>query len=909
MKRKIKQFKLIILTITLIAFNIIGNLSAQDIHIKQSTTWSTNQNPTGNIIIENGATLTISSGVNVNMPGNSYIIVNQECKLIATNATFSGPASWFGIYAHGYGLSYDQVSFFNPNGEHQPEIILEKCTLNYMQAGINNADHLFSNPPEASSGGILKIKDCVFNDCVIGVRVSCFHHMRSQNNIYARELSYVYNSKFIISSSFTNIQYGIVLEDIIGMRVYGNYFYSANKSIIGVWADNATFSIDDYYTGVPVNPVFVSSSKFENCLNSVKIDGSNAVLGKCLIRNTEFLNNVVAVNAISADNIEVYSNTVEIDQTGSSPYNGKQVGIYFDNCATFYCENNNISTKLNIPTIPVNKIYGIVVHNCGENNNKVYRNTVNNCGYNIDGQEHNRGSLPQTGLQYICNNLIQTNPIGSDNTYYMACLTSQPTNSLHGINEWQTGGAFDAIANVFISNSSAYNEIPDRNLPIGAKNDFYNEHKRSPYDIHYKNPINKYPLTQVLESNTLSPTYEYYGDEIWVADESQQFSNQCPNQVPEMYPNLTTLNTITAQLQSLKVSYSQLKTTFAAFENNGDYQFMLDQVNNLDNTNYTIVYYYLMNYHPSTDVLAIAVANDDLPNYMCSDVLVTNSYGIKSQLVRDALSTRQSQLTSSQMTSIYNAAQTQSQYETYLAEMATLRTQINTLSTSKYNYYFNIYSDEVETNEVISTLVDNQNFYSFVSLMMYYFDLGDVNTADQYFNEAMNADEVSDLETINLSRLYNILLIIYDQLGGDFTLLDPAEIQNLESIAETSSKSGGIAKTILMRYFEHEFDPILLEATQNSLRFSKTDTSCTSLTNSSLRIVPNPADEFIGLIIDDNLQYPLQLKAFDMSGKKVLDIKIENKITINVDQLKPGLYHINVIDANQKSFNQQLIIK
>ncbi len=910
MKCKSRQFKRAILTIIVMALTCINTITyAQDIHITQNTTWSTNQNPTGNVFIDNGATLTIAAGVTVTMPSYGYIIVKEECKLIASDATFTGPPNWFGIYAHGYGNTIDQVSNLNPNGEHQPEIILEKCTLNYMQYGVNNADHLFSIPPVASSGGILRIKNCVFNDCGIGVRIAYYHHVRTQNNNYARELSYVYNSKFIVNSYIAYPQYGIAMEDVIGVRVYGNYFSSASKTMIGVRAENATFSIDDYYTGIPFNPVFVSSSKFENCLNSVKVDGSNALLGKCLIRNTEFINNVVAINALNADNIEIYSNTVKIDQTGSSPYNGKQVGIYFDNCATFYCEDNIVSTKLNIPSVSVDKTYGIVINNCGENNNRIYRNTVNNCGYNIDGQEHNRGSLPQTGLQYICNDLIQTNPVSTDNTYYMACLTSQPANSLYGINDWQCGGAFDATSNTFYPNSSAYNNIPNRLLPTGAKNDFYNEHIRLPYDIHYKNPVNKYPLSQVLESNTLNPTYEFYGDYIYVVDEFQSFQNQCPNQVPSMFPTPSTLSAISAQLQSVKISYQQLKSTFAAYENNGDYQFMLDQVNNLDNTNYTIVYYYLMNYHPSTDIIAIAVANDDFPNYMCADVLVTNSYGIKSQLVRDALASRQNQLTSSQMTSIYNAAQNQSQYESYLAEMATLRTQINTLSTAKYNYYFNVYSDEIETNEVLSTLIDNQNFYSFVSLMMYYFDLGDINMANQYYNAAMNANEISELETINLDRLYNVLIIVYGQLGGDFSQLDIGEIQNLESLSETNSKSGGIAKSILIRHFEYEYDPILLETTQRSSRIAKSDINNTSNTDNSLIIAPNPAKELIGLIVDKEITYPLKLTVYDISGKMVLNVKIDNLNTINVDGLKPGIYQLKVIDANQKSFNEKLVIQ
>lgn len=871
----------------------ISNLTIAQTYITQNTTWNTNQGGLGDIYIQNGATLTILSGVTVTMDFNSHIYVNSGCKLNGTGVTFktTAPLTWHGIYAMGLGSNYDQLYQLNPNNEKQPEVNLTNCVLEHMSEGVQNALN-------GNSGGILRIKGCVFNECTIGIRFFEYLHYRHQN-LLARDISYIRNCTFNYTPNMQNIP--IAMKKVMGIRIEGNTF---NNSSEAIHSEYATFFVKDYYSGPFFNLTFVSSSVFNNCIYGIKTIGSNAQNGKSTVRDAEFVSNYRAIAAIGVDNIEIYSNTISIQQNAS---NSEIVGIYLENCATFYVEDNDISSIGYNSTFPTNT-WGIVAHNCGENNNRFYRNTVSNCEYNIVGQEHNRGTIGQSGLLFICNDLSQTSAIGTDNTYYMAALTTQPYNPLHGINDWQCGGAYNNTTNQFRPNSSAYNYIPQRTLTSGDKYDFFNEHIRLPFDIFYKNPYNKYPTSQVLESNTVSPTYDYYGDYIWVTDETSTYTNQCPSTVPSQFPTPTTLSSILSKLQAVKVPYGPLKSTFAGYENNGDHQFMLDQVNNMDNTNFTIVYYYLMNNHPSTDVIAIAVGNDVMPNYMCTDVLTTNSYGIKSQLVRDALAGRQNQLTATQMTSINTAAQTQSQYESYLLELSSLRTQINTLSTEKYNYYYNSDSVEVDMDEVINTLNDNDDFYSNVSLMLYYFENGDISMADENFNRAMNAEEVSDFETDNLDILYSILLTVYEDFGGDFSQLDQHDIDQLEKLSNNDSKSGGIAKSILMSEFGFEFEPILLKATQNSARMAQIETK-ESNTMAEMKIIPNPASDFIGITITEDYELPVELKIYDISGKLVMQKQIDNLNTIILDDITTGVYQAVITDANQKLFKQKLIIK
>jgi hypothetical protein len=393
-----------------------------------------------------------------------------------------------------------------------------------------------------------------------------------------------------------------------------------------------------------------------------------------------------------------------------------------------------------------------------------------------------------------------------------------------------------------------------------------------------------------------------------VLDATLTYSTTCPNTVPSLFPTPADLNDLQQEYQAVQIPYGPIKSTFASYVNNGDHQFMLDQVNNMNSSNYVTVYYYLMNNHPSTDVIAIAVGNDVLPSYMCTDVLVTNSYGIKSQLVRDALAGRQNQLTSTQMASINSAAQNQSQYETYLLELTALRTQINSLGSEIYNYYFNSDTDVVEIDEVINTLENNENFYSYVSLMMYHFEWHNNAAAEESYNNAVNAEEASSKEIAMLDRLFPLLWNVYEVLGGDFSQLSQADINKLESIAESDTKAGGIAKSILTIEFGYTYDPLLMEATQSSPRLAKNKTK-DKQTISSVKIVPNPAKDFIGIIISEDFSYPLQLHIYDISGKLVMEKQLEKLNTISIDQLSSGSYQLKLKDFNNKEFSQKLIIK
>jgi hypothetical protein len=69
---------------------------AQDIYINTNTTWSTNQNPTGNVIISDGITLTVADNVTITMSQNKKIILEKNSNFNASDITITG-SQWGGF--------------------------------------------------------------------------------------------------------------------------------------------------------------------------------------------------------------------------------------------------------------------------------------------------------------------------------------------------------------------------------------------------------------------------------------------------------------------------------------------------------------------------------------------------------------------------------------------------------------------------------------------------------------------------------------------------------------------------------------------------------------------------------------------------------------------------------------------
>lgn len=81
--------------------------------------------------------------------------------------------------------------------------------------------------------------------------------------------------------------------------------------------------------------------------------------------------------------------------------------------------------------------------------------------------------------------------------------------------------------------------------------------------------------------------------------------------------------------------------------------------------------------------------------------------------------------------------------------------------------------------------------------------------------------------------------------------------------------------------------------------------------NNGITVVPNPAHDLIAIHFYDNIQHSIALRAFDASGRVVIQsnyhgLNKQNEIQLNVSELAPGVYQI-VIDADNNIYKARFI--
>jgi len=76
-----------------------------------------------------------------------------------------------------------------------------------------------------------------------------------------------------------------------------------------------------------------------------------------------------------------------------------------------------------------------------------------------------------------------------------------------------------------------------------------------------------------------------------------------------------------------------------------------------------------------------------------------------------------------------------------------------------------------------------------------------------------------------------------------------------------------------------------------------------------IKVYPNPANEYIGLLLPENFEYPANLEVYSMDGKLVMKKEIKYLNTIPIKNIENGIYQLKITNSNQAIYTQKLIIE
>ena len=444
-----------------------------DMVVNSSQNWSENELPGdvgskikfgSNLIITNGATLTINPGVELEFSATSKIIVENGAKLIADGVRFYTACDnkWEGIEV------YDDNTGFNSS-----KLILTSCDIENSKKGIV----LGREESGTTKGGIALINDCTFTNNGRILKVL------NKSNFGSFALDGIDEPTELIgctiinnSSEWQELDKLVHIKKASGIEIQGcNFDNQTNQTgVYAIKVENAGVRVvendlKNYEYGVHVRniakPVKIMSNTID-AYRSIYLDGSN---------NAKLTNNTITTHDIH-----------------------DSYGIYLDQCTAYTVENNTIQSG----AIGETQDAGIIVNNSGPYSNTIYRNNITGAYVATLAQGVNKQGL--NGLQYQCNNFSENGfdiAVTAENNLEME-IELEPSNFI-GISPNQGNGFLPA------GNRFSHNTLYDYS-------DFRNDYEHIVYyhsNAPYEEPLStigvtKEPLNDVYNPCTPSPDYE-----------------------------------------------------------------------------------------------------------------------------------------------------------------------------------------------------------------------------------------------------------------------------------------------------------------------------------------------------------------------------------------------------------------
>ena len=339
-----------------------------------------------NIKIDDGVTLIIKD--KVLMPPNQKIIVAAGGRLIIEQGGILTSCSslWGGIEV----LS---------NTTKKGTLTLNNAVIEYANIGVCVGTAL-----KGGSGANISIKNSMFKNNVIGFTSGKNTYSASYSGLISIEksnfmLTNAYNSRSSIKPTCMSF------KQSYGINLKGNLFDDTRTTPTAP-TDKAV-GISAYLTDficqpAVITPTIQDANTFKGLSYAILTQGGfNSGQEKVILfsNSIQYCDRGIYATAFATYSDNTISNQgLKIIQNNIS--GGSDYGIYIEQCKFFEVENNNIlGTK-----------HGIIILNCGEQENKVYRNIFAKAGniateHNIVAWGANRSLDRQQGLQILCNKL------------------------------------------------------------------------------------------------------------------------------------------------------------------------------------------------------------------------------------------------------------------------------------------------------------------------------------------------------------------------------------------------------------------------------------------------------------------------------------------------------------------------
>ncbi len=821
----------------------------------QNTTLTSEKFFYNDIVVDNNATLTLSSTCTLHMTDDSKIHIKPGAKLVVDGGKITSMCTdrWRGIYVSG-NITASQT---------ESPALFGKLTLKngaiieHVQDGICNFGLTSGGATDWNTfGGIIQARQSTFVNNRYGPFFGPYSNFVTSNStqILTNDLSYIDRCEFRTDSDFgsaTPIDQ-VTLWGTRGVNVTGSTFHNIIKTTDGnpvgrgrgIYSLDAIYTVKDYCSITPnvgqsCPPENQTQSTFEGLQHGIEAVGTGASPSKATVRQSEFIDNHKGIVLTSSDGSSIKDNTFRPGLFGPLP-----VGLYINQTSQYTVSCNTFtSVEGSVPLNGADQRYGISSLNCGVAS-PIQKNTFTNLYVGAEALGSNRNAA-NGGLKYL-NNTFEGNYVGIV-ALTSGSLPNQGIAALQGSNSTPTGNYFGQHSSLL---------------------DIFNLSQPFTYFRH-AGPVLGYWDPTISPNITVTATTQPWS--MWSCETA-------PQQSMALY------NGATEQQQTKEAE-------LAAKTDGGNTQQLQSQVVATDNADDMEVYGTLMQGSPnlSEQVLLSAVERTaPMPNAMLRDVLTANPQAGKSEEVMTGLSERTQQLPEYMVWQVEESSQGISPIEKLRADISMIATERQQMADALTDQWLLTDGEPVQMDSAIALLAAKDDEAALYRLALMAAQEGDAVDAAAYANR--RAEKLDEQNSDRFSELAAFLAQLSAD-GRNIGQLTEGELALVTDLAASEDVSGNHAKAILQHLGQTTIElPVLpVPPLPQQRRYFPSFEGA-----STLNVFPNPGREHI--TVDYSFAEPNGDNLFeviDAQGRTLLQKPLKHQrdqMIVDIRTLSAGNY-------------------
>lgn len=862
---------------------IMAQTFGQHPTITTNTTWSSEKFVKGDLVIEAGATLTITG--KVRLATNGKIIVKQGGKLIVDGGHLTNSSGckdlWRGIEVWGNSSQHQQSNY-------QGILVLKNNAI------IENAFNAITtwNPGFwTTMGGVIEASNTTFRNNKRCVEFMAYRNFNSANSsITIRNRSFFENCNFILNKQLLGGNESVVmvtLWGVNGVRFYGCDFRNddwiiSNKDAGGI------YSIDAHYIVRPS-----SNSPICEKYNGTRPKFSSLDYG--IFASTASSDWSVMVDNCDFSGCDYGVVLSEVNDAIIS-YNKFSFGYYyyppsFGNIAEglqlIGCDNYTVEGNRFVKTFGTTNILGIRVASSGKGNNQIYRNTFEDVNLAISAHGTNRNNdIVDRGLQFLCNSM----DIGVNYNFFVDPVYGKPDEGIRLYQGVQNafGGTKRSAANTFSNTGTTLDFTNNSNFPVLYIGHGGTGNPLTVNNVH--NLINNAPLLSCAAdfnncSNPFDPAYK----------------------VP-FVPGYGTNNT------AFELIKGQLGTSIDG-GNTSTWLTIITTSTVSDSSTIKAGLLAISPYVSNEVLVALSESNILTPSSLLS-VLLANPDATKNNTFLDYLE--------NEMALPFSSPQIDLIKESW--ELITPRT-LKQDSAALFGYKMDSCLKNLMMryqNDTVDYQLDSIQYWlqktnyldGKYSLVKSYLQEKDFTNALLQLDSIELFFDLNDIEADEHANYENLVgfMEVIDDAGKTLAQLDSTEIIELEGYANASPfESGELAKNALRFWYGYEF-PLINTFPQDEpeeLTLPFNNTKQITDEHNALTVYPNPSSDKLYFKL---LGYPsgrIKIEIYNIIGTRLIDYTDVSDLStheINIQSLDNGVYFYKVV-LNDETISNGRVIK